>query len=261
MSRKLWFVIVLIILAAIGLFLANYFLDRRPPDRAAIVSGHPEWPPIMYQAGDKIVGAGPEIITKALADLGLIAEFKAVGSWDVAQEKARSGEVDFLVAAYLTKEREEYMDYSIPYTVDPISLVVKADSEFPYEKWTDLVGKKGVVMVGDSYGQQFDTFIKDNLDVQVVNSAAAAFDMIVSGQADYFVYALYSAEKDIAQNDRTGQVKILPEYVSTENFYLTVSKKSPFAHYLPEINERLQQYKNDGTIDGIINAHKELLWK
>jgi polar amino acid transport system substrate-binding protein len=256
MSKKFWFAIAILVLAAIGVFIFNYFRDRAPINRDAIISGHPEWSPIMYQSGDKIVGAGPDIIAKVLSDLGLTAQFNYVGSWDVAQEKAKSGEVDFLVAAYLTKDRQQYMEYSVPYTVDPIALIVKTDADFSYEEWSDLIGKKGVAMIGDSYGQQFDDFIVKNLTVTTVDSAGKAFDMVTGGEADYFIYALYSAEREITAGGREAQVKILPTYVSTENFYLTVSKKSPFARYMPEINELLEKYKTDGTIDGIINSYK-----
>ncbi|HBA36665.1 TPA: hypothetical protein DCZ15_02200 [Candidatus Falkowbacteria bacterium] len=254
------FIVFSIVFLATFIFLAVYYFQNRPLNQSAIISGHPEWPPIMYQAGDKIVGAGPEIISRVLAELGLITDFKYVGSWDVAQAKTRSGEVDFLVAAYKTTERETYMDYSIPYTVDPIVLVVKKGKAFSYEVWSDLIGKKGVVTVGDSYGQQFDTYILENLTVQVVGTAEEAVGLLETEQADYFVYALYSAEKLMAEQQLVDRVEILPEYVSTENFYLTVSKKSPFVKYLPSIDYLLQQYAEDGTINEIIEHHKKLLW-
>lgn len=226
-----------------------------------IASGHPQWPPIMYQVDSDIIGVGPEITAKVFGDLGVKIASKYEGPWDVVQEKAKSGEVDVLVAAYKTTERETYMDYSIPYTVDPVVLVVKKGNAFPYIRWEDLVVKKGVVTNGDSYGQEFDNFIKDKLTVKKVGTAEEAFDSLLNGETDYFVYALYSASDYIFRNKLTEQVEILPQYVSTENFYLTISKKSALVKYLPQINTLLEKYKNDGTIQGIIDKYQAQLWQ
>jgi len=136
-----------------------------------IASGHPDWPPIMYQSEEnenEIIGAGPELALLILNELGLNMESRFVGPWDVVQEKAESGEIDLIVAAYKTPEREEYMDYSIPYTVDPVSIFVKRGESFPFDSWDELIDRIGVVTRGDSYGQEFDDFIAENLDVIVV---------------------------------------------------------------------------------------------
>jgi polar amino acid transport system substrate-binding protein len=221
-----------------------------------ISSGHPEWPPIMYQSGDKIVGVGPELVQKIFNELDVNIESQYVGLWDEAQAKARTGEVDVLVAAYKTAEREAYMDYSIPYTVDSVALFVKKGSDFKFAKWEDLIGKKGVATVGDSYGQDLDDFIKAKLDIRRVDTAKEAFDMVEAGNVDYFVYAMYSGEKKIAEDNLGDKIQIMPTYVTIENFYITISKKSPLIKYLDQINVLIAKHKADGTIDRLIEKYK-----
>lgn len=249
--------IALLVLAAGFCF---WFFVKNQPAKELIASGHPAWPPIMYQQDNQIVGAGPEIVEKIFADLGIKVVFKYEGAWDMVQDKAKNGLVDVLVAAYKTAERETYMDYSIPYTVDPVVLVVKKGKIFNYDKWEDLLNKKGVVTIGDSYGQDFDNFIKEKLNPQEVNTPAEAFALLEKEEADYFVYALYSAEDYIFKNKLSAQVEIIPKYASTENFYLTISKKSSFAKLMPQVNSLLEKYKNDATIEQIIEKHKQSLW-
>jgi len=238
----------------------NEVADSSKTKKELIASGHPAWQPIMYQEGEQIVGAGPELVAKVFADLGVTVASKYEGAWDVVQEKAKSGAIDVLVAAYKTAERETYMDYSIPYTVDPIVLVTKKGKNFKYSKWEDLIGKKGVVTVGDSYGQDFDKFIKEKLSPTQAKTPEEAFTLLEKGQADYFVYALYSAEGYIFKNKLADKVEIVPQFVSTENFYLTISKKSPFVSLMPQVNALLQKYKDDGTIDKMIEKEKQSLW-
>src|SRR3954452_2715069 len=70
------------------------------PKALIIASGHPEWPPIMYRSGSVIDGAGPALVKKIFDDLGVPVEFPQTGTWDEVQAKARTGQVDILVAAY-----------------------------------------------------------------------------------------------------------------------------------------------------------------
>ncbi|MFH1253423.1 MAG: transporter substrate-binding domain-containing protein [Candidatus Uhrbacteria bacterium] len=164
-----------------------------------------------------------------------------------------------MVAAYKTTERETYMDYSIPYTIDPVILVVKKGKTFSYNQWEDLIGKKGTITIGDSYGQDFDSFIKEKLTATTVKTPTEAFELLKNEQADYFVYALYSAEDYISKNKISDQFEIIPNYVSAENFYLTFSQESPFVNLLPQINTLLEKYKADGTIEKIIESYRPVL--
>lgn len=259
MGKKIIRALIVIAIIAFLVFLLVWYFAKHNT-KELIVSGHPDWPPIMYQQNDLIVGAGPEIAKRVFADLGVKVISKYEGPWDIVQEKAKTGLVDVLVAAYKTTERETYMDYSVPYTVDPVVLVVKKGKIFPYDKWEDLIAKKGVVTTGDSYGQAFDTFIKEKLNVQKVGTPEEAFALLDKEEVDYFVYALYSAEGYIFKHKISDRVELIPKYVSTENFYITISKKSPFVNLMPKINTLLEKYRADGTIDEIIKDNKEALW-
>ncbi|MCL5795092.1 MAG: transporter substrate-binding domain-containing protein [Patescibacteria group bacterium] len=224
-----------------------------------IASGHPEWAPIMWQDGDKIVGAGPDLVNMICQDLKIKCDIKYKGQWQEVQDKARSGEVDMLVAAYKTDERQKYMYYSDAYTIDPITLFIKSGTILKYKNWEDLIGKKGVVMTGDSYGQEFDNYIKEKLSVESVPTTQDAFDRIISNGANYFVYCLYCGQRELKKLNLSGKVESIPDYLAVENFYITISKKSPFAKYLPKINELIKKYKNDGTIDRLVRQHEKLL--
>jgi polar amino acid transport system substrate-binding protein len=228
-----------------------------PAARVGIVaSGHPEWPPIMFRSGSVIDGAGPALVKKIFADLGVNVEVPYTGTWDEVQAKARSGEVDMLVAAYKTTEREGYMVYSDPYTTDPVAIFVARGKSFPFPNWNVLIGRKGVAMVGDSYGQAFDDFAAANLALTRVVTAAEAYSLIAGGQADYFLYSLYAGDDYLKSAGATAQFESLPTFVNEENFYITISKQSPYVSYLRLLNQEIAKYKADGTITTLINQYK-----
>lgn len=226
------------------------------PQRPLIASGHPDWPPVMYRENSHIDGVGPALAKMIFDDLGIPSEFNYAGPWDEVQAKAKSGEVDVLVAAYKTKARQEYMDYSEAYVTDPLALYVKKGREFPFAKYADLIGKTGVGTVGDSYGQEFDDYIHAKLKFIRVDNDKEAFDLVASGQADYFVYSLYAAHEELKVQNRLEEFSALKHFVAEEPFYLTISKKSPYLKYLPEINRLMEKYKADGTVDRLLAKYK-----
>jgi len=229
-----------------------------PAVRATIIaSGHPEWPPIMSKNGSVIAGAGPALVKKIFDDLGVAVDFPYTGTWDEVQAKARSGDVDILVAAYKTTEREGYIVYSDPYTTDPVAIFVAKGKTFGFDTWDVLVGKKGVAMVGDSYGQQFDDFAAARLNLTRVTTSAQAFDLVASGQADYLLYSLYAGNDFLKKGGSTAQFESLPKFVDEENFYITISKKSPYVSYLPLLNKELAKFKADGTIAALIAQYSK----
>lgn len=250
-----FYVILIILVLTTGIFL---FWKFYKPSRAVIASGHPEWAPIMWQDSDKIVGVGPELVSKIFNDLNIKVENNYTGTWDVVQNKAKTGEVDVLVAAYKTDERLKYLDYSDSYTIDPIALFVKNGKSFDYTKKEDLINKKGVVMIGDSYGQEFDQFMAKNLTIDKVATAEEAYNELLNNQADYFIYALYSGKREMSKEKITDKITIIPQYVASENFYIAISKKSPFKKYLSKINEKIAEYKGSGVIDQMIQNYLQI---
>lgn len=212
----------------------------------------------MFQDGDVIDGAGPALVKLIFNDLGINVAVRHTGTWDEVQAKARTGEVDVLVAAYKTTAREEYMLYSNAYTVDPIAIFVAAGRSFTLDAdWNVLIGKRGVAMVGDSYGQAFDDFAAANLNLVRATTSAQAFELVRTGQADYLLYSLYSGDAYLDATGAAAQFESLPTFVNEEPFYITISRASPFASYLPQINDAIARYTADGTIAALIAQYKQ----
>src|SRR5688572_13641778 len=101
--NKLTYILVAVIVVAGGIYYGTAQRNDKP-DRPMVASGHPEWQPIMFQSGSEIKGAGPALVKMIFDELGMQTEFPYKGAWDEVQAKARSGEVDSLVAAYKTDE-------------------------------------------------------------------------------------------------------------------------------------------------------------
>ena len=260
------FAAFLIIFLSVGL---NRTGQKNPAGSSAptktvfIASGHPEWAPIMYKYGDTIKGVGPDLVKKIFTDLNLPLEIKYMGTWDQVLEKAKTGEVDVLVGAYQTKERLEYLGYSsTPFAEDPVSLFVAKNKKFVYNDWDSLLDKRGVAMIGDSYGQEFDDFIKTkSLNLKRASSSKEAFDLVINGKADYFIYSRYAGQKALASSlPLSSKISVVPQDVTTEDFYLAISQKSPYFKYLAQVSKDLYEQKKSAYVNYLINKYSAMFF-
>ena len=246
MKKSLLFAIIA---SLIFLIVCSYAITTQ--EQTVIISGHYDWKPVMWQEGSEIVGIGPDVVKNVFNDMGIKSNSPYVGSWEQVQQKARMGDIDIVVALYKTEEREEYLYFSDPYVVDPISVFVKEDNEFNPQAKEDLLGKKGIVTVGDSYGQGIDDMITSKmLDVVEVNTPQEAFSLLNEEGADYFLYSTYAGERSSFEGTRDAGI------IAEQYFYIGISKNSPIAEKLPEINRILEEYKQNGIIEEISSRYR-----
>ncbi|HOI60249.1 MAG TPA: transporter substrate-binding domain-containing protein [Candidatus Pacearchaeota archaeon] len=227
MEDKTFMLAVVVLLMAAGA--ASFGISSMLVDSAEkklVSSGHEAWPPVMYHDGNgSIIGTGPEIIEKALADEYVI-DSRYEGSWDQVHEKAKSGEVDIIVAVYKTEERQKYLLYTDPYMKDPIGIFVTSESLLSLSLEDILSSKEGIVTKGDSYGAQIDELLlKEETKLVFANNPEEAKEMLLSGKGDYFLYATFSGEKLF--KDELSNNEVYTSTVGNELFYIGVSKANP----------------------------------
>jgi len=137
------------------------------------------------------------------------------------------------------------MDYSIPYLQSPVVIVVKKGRSFPFTAWKDLIGKKGVANTGESFGEEFDTFIKEKLDL-TYTPYERAFNMMELDSADYLIVDLYPAIIYSKLLNAEEKIEFLDAPATTQYFHMTISKKSPHLGLLPKINAQIKEMKKNG---------------
>jgi polar amino acid transport system substrate-binding protein len=220
------------------------------------LGGHPNWPPFSWQRGDKLVGIGPDLAEIVFRDVGLAVVNRRGGNWKRAQAQAAFGAIDVLVAAYRTDERAIYLAYpATPYMQDINVVWVLLGKEFPFQRWEDLVGKHGTAMLGESYGQQFDDFIKRSLQIDRVSTPSLSLQKLAMGRADYYPFSLHGGHIQLSQLGYSGRIVPLPTPISTEDVHIAISRKSRFVTYLPQIDAAIAARRADGTLERLIRKH------
>jgi len=218
------------------------------------ISGLPNYPPVLWKAKGSLVGVGAELAKTICTELGVTFKFKPL-PWLRALSEAKDGQIDMVAGAYFKKDREAYMDYSVPFMKDPAVIFVMKGHAFPFKELKDLIGKKGVTMLGYSWGDTFDRFAEEHLDMTTVTKPLQALQMLERGRVDFFVYGLYSGGFVATETGMTAKVESLAHYVSQEDLYLTFSKKSKYRHLLPRANNIINRLKAEGVIDRWIEQY------
>ena len=191
-------------------------------------TGHPQYPVIAYKDGDNIVGAAPMLVETVAKDLNIPLESKYMGTWEEAQAAARDGKADMIFGIYYNDERAAYLDYVQPaFTYDDVAIFVLKGKEFPFTGQNDLIGKKGVTNQGESYGNEFDAFMKDKLDVAPAAGIGAAFKDLLDGKADYLIAGYDPGLAEAAKEGIEDKVVALDQAVVTQEMFVAFSKKSP----------------------------------
>jgi len=212
-----------------------------------IIAGSSQGPPISWEKNGTLTGVAPELASKILTDLKIPFVIRDEGNWQEVQNKAQAGKIDMIVSAYDNKKRRMYMEYSIPYLKSPVIIVVKKDAVFPFSSWNSLIGKKGVAHSGESFGQEFDSFIQTKLNVSYL-SYERAFQMLNTETADYLIIDLYPAIVYSQLLNAEEKVSFLDTPVTIQNFHMTISKKSPYLNMLPAINKKIKALLDQGYI-------------
>lgn len=244
-----------VILTAILLSATLSFAEHK-----IIVSGNMYSAPVMWEKSKHIVGVGPELIKKIFTEMGLDYRLENMGPWDEVQELARNGSIDVIVSAYQNDDRRTYLQFTESYFPQPVVLIVPMESRLTFETWNDLIGKKGVTQIGESFGQQFDTFMAQKLDVNRAKMKRN-FDLLETGMADYIVIDFFKGINYMQMLRRMKSVQIVKQPLTVEHISIAIAKDSPLIKRIPEINRRIQALKADGTLEKMIKDANMLFQK
>ena len=216
-------------------------------------TGHPQYPVIAYKDGDNIVGAAPMLVEAIAKELNIPLESKYMGSWEDAQAAARDGKADMIFGIYYNDERATYLDYVQPaFTYDDVAVFVVKGKEFPFTGQNDLIGKKGVTNQGESYGTEFDAFIKDKLDVARTDGIDAAFKDLLAGKADYLIAGYYPGVAEAAKEGSKDQVVALNQALLTAEMFVAFSKKSPCRSLADKFGQEITVMTTNDSFDKML---------
>lgn len=210
------------------------------------------FPPYEYYEGDEVVGIDPEIAAAIAEKLGMTLEINDM-DFDPAIAAAQTGQADIVMEGLtVTDDRKEKINFTDSYATGVQVVIVPEDSDI--QSVDDLEGK----LIGVQQGTTGDLYCSDTPEnggfgeenVQKFTSGPVAVEALKNGQIDCVVIDNEPAKNYVAQNEG---LKILDTEYITEEYAIGISKDNP--ELLEQINAALQELKDDGTIQSIIDKY------
>lgn len=210
------------------------------------------FPPYEYYEGDEVVGIDPEIAAAIAEKLGMTLEINDM-DFDPAIAAAQTGQADIVMEGLtVTDDRKEKINFTDSYATGVQVVIVPEDSDI--QSVDDLEGK----LIGVQQGTTGDLYCSDTPEnggfgeenVQKFTSGPVAVEALKNGQIDCVVIDNEPAKSYVAQNEG---LKILDTEYVTEEYAIGISKDNP--ELLEQINAALQELKDDGTIQSIIDKY------
>jgi polar amino acid transport system substrate-binding protein len=225
------------------------------------------WVPFNWEADGTIEGVGVEVAKQFFTEQKTELQLVVLNSWVRCLKFVEAGEIDLAIAAYKTEQRAQYAVYvedAIGY--DVMRMIVNNSSDLTFTSFNELRPYRGGGVIGDSYGEQFDTF-KKTLDAQhwqEVSRVEQNLSKLAVGRIDYAPMNPWNMEVLLLQLKREKliasnvQLKAVGEPMAHNGLYYMFSKKSNrYKDFGIAMNSFIKQLKSSGKMDEIFDRSFE----
>jgi polar amino acid transport system substrate-binding protein len=215
------------------------------------------FPPYSWEADGKVQGILIDITDEAIHKRMGISVSHSLYPWKRAQHQVMQGVLD----AHITNGivREEWAEHSDEVVMKlEWGIYVKAGNPEleQIKKAKSLEELKNFLFV-DHLG---NGWAKSNLTdkgfhVFMAYDQEAIYKMLVKGRGDININTAHVARYHIKNLGLQDQIVELPPVTPGNPFHLVIGKKSPFTKILPEFDKVIQQMKDDGSLQAIIDKY------
>lgn len=157
-----------------------------------------------------------------------------------------SGRFDMVVSGQtITEERQQQVDFSIPYQVNGVAIFVRSDNAEVASE-ADLAGRRVAVTAGSTQ----ETFARESIpdaDVRTYETATLALRDVAFGRADAALYSRFVGAYLAEENGLN--VKPLPGLLNSEVNAISFAKGQ--AAFKEAVDQALTVMINDGTLTDI----------
>jgi signal transduction histidine kinase/ABC-type amino acid transport substrate-binding protein len=236
-------VIILVQIRAAGVATGNSTdLDSDP----LVFLGNHLLPPMNYLENDQAKGLTVEIVQAMAERMERPVTIKLM-DWAEAQQLVLDGKADALIQINYTKEREPLFDFSDPLLETEFAIFIPADKP----GITNILALRGLTVATEAKGFSMFVLKRDPLiNIRPVPDQLSGFNLLLEGSVDAVVGDRWVGTYTLAENNIKG-VAIANHPIDIN--YSSIAVKKGNGILLAEINKALNEIKQDGTYQRIID--------
>jgi len=207
---------------------------------------------------DEPVGLDIEIFNAIISQASFSAGYVEL-PWKRHLKYLESGEIDIAMGSSFTKEREQFVYFSLPYRTEKVNLFIRKElaDKMKLLSLSDIIDSNYLFGIEDGYyyGQEFQELYKEQefkSHISSVLDLEQNVQMLLKGRLDGF-FADPIAVKAFAEKFSISNViEIHPLDIHQADIYFMLSKKSLSTDILLALNKAIKKLKANGEIDKII---------
>ena len=214
---------------------------------------YPVYPPISWSDGNHVRGLAPSVVKNLFGQLGYEVEVVVLGNWKRCLLDAAEGRVD-VVLAYSSAQREQSMVFStVPVLREEVALFINRQHPVKFERLEDLANYRGGLLFGESYGVDFDRLVAQHQNIEWVSDSGQNFGKLMRGRIDFITSERRTGELYVENLPGAQDIVALPKALSVDYLRVAVSRKSPLAKRMPEIDAQLKRMIDSGEVERMLN--------
>ncbi|MDW7656932.1 MAG: transporter substrate-binding domain-containing protein [Bacillota bacterium] len=183
---------------------------------------------------------GREIVIENMAWAGLIPSLE-------------TGKIDLIISSMtITEDRKKQVDFSDPYAMANLALLINKDS--PVESYADLDQPGRVIAVKKgSSGHIYAEKTLKNATIQVFDKESVCVLEVVQGKADAFTYDQLTIYKNWQQYPDKTRVNLVP-YQEAPEFWGVALRKGE-TELKDQVNAFIAKFRSEGGFDALAEQY------
>jgi ABC-type amino acid transport substrate-binding protein len=230
--------------------------DYLTPCDKVILGGDADWAPYVIINEDGVGGVGMDLATKVFAELDIPVKYVAFSNHMAMMQALRAGDFDVLVSTYPNNDLKANTSLvEPPYIVDAVTVAMKIENIPEVSSWDSLSGHHGAMDMNFTPDQPTQDFFDAYLSIKDQLSLTDAMNKVMEGKAYYVVGSELQLRYAIAKNNLQSSIAIA-NVKHPLPVHMAFRPDSPCQQYVAFLSKRLQDFKNDGTLEMLINKYE-----
>ncbi|CRL48336.1 transporter substrate-binding domain-containing protein [Pseudomonas sp. P154a] len=214
---------------------------------------YPVYPPISWSDGKQVRGLAPSVVKNLFGRLGYDVDIVVLGNWKRCLLDAAEGRVD-VVLAYSTAQREQSMVFStVPVLREEVALFINRQHPVKFERLEDLAHYRGGLLFGESYGVDFDRLVAQHQNIEWVSDSGQNFGKLIRARIDFITSERRTGQLYVENLPGAQDIVALPNALSVDYLRVAISRKSPLAKRMPQIDAQLKRMVDAGEVEQWLN--------
>ncbi len=233
------------------------------PPECSLTLGFDAWEPYQYMTvGNVVTGLDIELARTIVAGMNCDLQIMQA-SWVELLGMLREGQIDFVLGASLTPERQSFAHFSEPYRQERFALYVRTEqATLPYQDMRQFLaaGHKLGIVNDYYYGDEVaELYADDKFNAQFVGAIISEMNMarLLDEEIDGFLEDSFVATSILRRKGLDRFIE--PHQISLGNsdVFVMFSKQSVEEQQVVQFNDILRQLQNNGEYQRLMDKYQQ----